>query len=400
MAYLLQQIGRKAMIKKHEIGKERTKQIPKDVKTEKYDTSREDTKLNPENTESKRPYIVDEIQEGLFALEQANRKYKDRLFRFVFQDKKNLLSLYNAMNGSHYTDEDQLEIFTVENVLYMNFKGDISFLVDPCLYLYEHQSSYNPNMGVRGLIYFAQSYNKYMEKHRLNRFGAKLLSLPKPVFVVFYNGTSWQEEETTLRLSDCFEMDEGEKPCVEVVARMLNINYGKNKELMERCKPLMDYAVFVKKVRDYRKEGGSLEAAINRAIDECIQEDRLRKFLEQHRAEVVEIMLDSYSFENYQKIVEYEKEQLEEAYQDLQNEKQTLQKEKQTLQNEKQTLQNEKQTLQNELEKSTQEKILSMIQMALEYGADEPSAIRKTAEKCKADEEFVTKLWDAYKEGR
>ena len=176
---------------------------------------------------------------------------------------------------------------------------------------------------------------------------------------------------------------------------------------MEHCKPLMDYAVFVKKVRDYRKEGGSLEAAINRAIDECIQEDRLRKFLEQHRAEVVEIMLDSYSFENYQKIVEYEKEQLEEAYQDLQNEKQTLQNEKQTLQNEKQTLQNEKQTLQNEkqtlqneLEKSTQEKILSMIQMALEYGADEPSAIRKTAEKCKVEEEFVTKLWDAYKEGR
>ena len=133
------------------------------------------------------------------------------------------------------------------------------------------------------------------------------------------------------------------------------------------------------KVRDYRKEGGSLEAAINRAIDECIQEDRLREFLEQHRAEVVEIMLDSYSFENYQKIVEYEKEQLEEAYQDLQNEKQTLQ---------------------NELEKSTQEKILSMIQMALEYGADEPSAIRKTAEKCKVEEEFVTKLWNAYKEGK
>ena len=148
---------------------------------------------------------------------------------------------------------------------------------------------------------------------------------------------------------------------------------------MEHCKPLMDYAVFVKKVRDYRKEGGSLEAAINRAIDECIQEDRLREFLEQHRAEVVEIMLDSYSFENYQKILEYEKEQLEEAYQDLQNEKQTLQ---------------------NELEKSTQEKILSMIQIALEYGADEMSAIRKTAEKCKAEEEFVTKLWDAYKEGK
>ena len=339
--------------------------------------------------ETKKQYTIEEIQEGILAIEQANRKYKDRLFRFIFQDKKNLLSLYNAMNGSNYTDEEQLEIFTVENVLYMNFKGDISFLVDLCLYLFEHQSTYNPNMGVRGLIYFAQSYNKYMEKHKMNRFGSKLLSLPKPVFVVFYNGTSWQEEETTIRLSDCFEMDEGEEPCVEVVARMLNINYGKNKELMEHCKPLMDYAVFVKKVRDYRKEYDSLEVAVNRAIDECIKENRLREFLEQHRAEVVEIMLDSYSLENYQKIVEYEKEHMEQENQEL---KGAYQEEKGK--NQKLQLQNE--TLQNKLDKN----ILSMIQIALEYGADETSAIRKTAEKCKVDEEFVTKLWNAYKEGK
>ena len=366
------------------------------------------------NQEIKKQYTIEEIQAGILALEQANRKYKDRLFRFIFQDKKNLLSLYNAMNGSNYTNEEQLEIFTVENVLYMNFKGDISFLVDLCLYLFEHQSSYNPNMGVRGLIYFAQSYNKYMEKHKLNRFGSKLLSLPKPVFVVFYNGTSWQEEERTIRLSECFEMDEGEEPCVEVVARMLNINYGKNKELMEHCKPLMDYAIFVKKVRNYIKEGGSLETAVNRAIDECIKEERLREFLEQHRAEVVEIMLDSYSLENYQKIVEYEKEHMEQENQqlkstvesmqntmnELESEKQNLESEKQCLESEKQTLQTKNESLQNELDKNVQENIISMIQMALEYGADETSAIRKTAEKCKVEEAFVTKLWDAYKEGR
>ena len=249
-----------------------------------------------------------------------------------------------------------------------------------------------------------------MEKHRLNRFGAKLLSLPKPVFVVFYNGTSWQEEETTLRLSDCFEMDEGEKPCVEVVARMLNINYGKNKELMERCKPLMDYAVFVKKVRDYRKEYDSLEVAVNRAIDECIKENRLRGFLEQHRAEVVEIMLDSYSLENYQKIVEYEKEHMEQENQQLKSANQELkgtvesmkntmneiESEKQTLQNEKQTLQTQNKTLQNELNKNIHENILSMIQMALEFGADEDAAIHKTAEKCNMSEEDITQLWKSH----
>ena len=360
--------------------------------------------------ETKKQYTIEEIQEGILAIEQANRKYKDRLFRFIFQDKKNLLSLYNAMNGSNYTDEEQLEIFTVENVLYMNFKGDISFLVDLCLYLFEHQSSYNPNMGVRGLIYFAQSYNKYMEKHKMNRFGSKLLSLPKPVFVVFYNGTSWQEEETTIRLSDCFEMDEGEEPCVEVVARMLNINYGKNKELMEHCKPLMDYALFVKKVRDYRKEYDSLEVAVNRAIDECIKENRLREFLEQHRAEVVEIMLDSYSLENYQKIVEYEKEHMEQENQQLKGANQELKGENQELkgtvesmkntmdeiESEKQTLQTQNKTLQNELNKNIHEKILSMIQMALEFGADEDAAIHKTAEKCNMSEEDITQLWKSH----
>ena len=98
--------------------------------TKLYETSNYEVKKQyPNDFETTKQYTIEEIQEGILALEQANRKYKDRLFRFIFQDKKNLLSLYNAMNGSHYTDEDQLEIFTVENVLYMNFKGDISFLV-------------------------------------------------------------------------------------------------------------------------------------------------------------------------------------------------------------------------------------------------------------------------------
>ena len=192
-------------------------------------------------------------------------------------------------------------------------------------------------------------------------------------------------EETTIRLSDCFEMDEGEEPCVEVVARMLNINYGKNKELMEHCKPLMDYAVFVKKVRDYRKEYDFLEAAVNRAIDECIKENRLREFLEQHRAEVVEIMLDSYSLENYQKIVEYEKEHMEQENQQL---KSTVE----SMQNAMNKIECEKQTLQNKLDQN----ILSMIQMALEYGADETTAIRKTAEKCNVGEGFVKDLWNFF----
>lgn len=189
-------------------------------------------------------------------------------------------------------------------------------------------------------------------------------------------------EETTIRLSDCFE-DDGVEPCVEVVARMININYGKNKGLMEHCKPLMDYAIFVKKVRDYTK-AVSLEIAVNRAIDECIEEDRLKEFLEQHRAEVVDIMLDSYSLENYTKIMEYEKEHLAKEMQDLQGEVEDLQGENQNLKGQNQ-----------ELEENYKNSIIAMVQMALEFYDNETDAIRKTAEKCHMSIEQVTELWNA-----
>ncbi|MBQ1394058.1 MAG: hypothetical protein IIY81_11120, partial [Lachnospiraceae bacterium] len=248
---------------------------------------------------------------------ETNKNYKDRLFRRIFKEKENILALYNAMNHSNYTDLDQLEILDNENdVIYLNYKGDVSFIIDPCLFLYEHQSSYNPNMGVRGLIYFAQMYNSYMEKHNLNRFGSKLLRLPVPKFVVFYNGTTWQEEETEIRLSDCFARSAGE-PCVEVVAKMININYGKNKELMEHCKPLRDYAIFVNTVRCY-VHTMELRLAVTKAIDDCIKQDCLKEFLVKYRSEVLELMMDSYSLENYQKIVEYEKHELEGKINELQ----------------------------------------------------------------------------------
>lgn len=201
-----------------------------------------------------------------------------------------------------------------------------------------------------------------------------------------------QDEETTIQLSDCFE-DDGVEPCVEVVARMTNINYGKNKELMEHCKPLMDYVIFVKKVRDYTK-AVSLEIAVNRAIDECIEEDRLKEFLEQHRAEVVDIMLDSYSLENYTKIMEYEKEHLAKEMQDLQEELEDLQGEYQGLQGKVEGLQGEKQ----ELEENYQNSIIAMVQMALEFCANEKEVISKTAEKCHVSVEFVTELWNARKD--
>lgn len=292
-------------------------------------------------------------------MQEANKNYKDRLFRRIFKEKENILELYNAMNHSTYSNLDELEILDNENdVIYLNYRGDVSFIIDPCLFLYEHQSSTNPNMGVRGLIYFSQMYNAYMEKHNLNRFSSKLLQLPTPKYVVFYNGTSWQEDEMEIRLSDCFAKDTGE-PCVEVIARMVNINYGKNNELMEHCKPLRDYAIFVNRVRIY-VQSLPLKDAVNQAVDECIKEDCLKEFLIKYRAEVVELMMDSYSLENYQKIVEYEKNKMETRISELLNSNAELQSSNAELQSSNAELQNSNAELQTSIAELQEENTLTM----------------------------------------
>ena len=116
---------------------------------------------------------------------KINAKYKDRLFRWIFSSKKELLDLYNAVRGTNYTDPEALEITTLEDVVYMGFKNDISFLVDDVLNLYEHQSTYSPNMPVRGFLYLADIYRKYLESRDENLYSSRLVQLPFPQYLVF-----------------------------------------------------------------------------------------------------------------------------------------------------------------------------------------------------------------------
>ena len=94
----------------------------------------------------------------------ANRNYKDTVFRKLFSDRRNLLSLYNAINGTAYTDETKLEIVTLENAIYMGMKNDLAFIIDTNLFLYEHQSTYNPNMPLRDLFYISGEYQKLVDR--------------------------------------------------------------------------------------------------------------------------------------------------------------------------------------------------------------------------------------------
>ena len=102
-------------------------------------------------------------EEQRLTLHKINKKYKDRLFRLIFQDKKDLLELYNAINNSDYTNPEDLTITTIEDVVYMGMKNDLSFLIDDVLNLYEHQSSFSPNLPLRGLFYFSSLYREQIE---------------------------------------------------------------------------------------------------------------------------------------------------------------------------------------------------------------------------------------------
>ena len=225
----------------------------------------------------------------------VNRTFKFTVFIMVFQDKKNLLELYNAMTGKHYTDPEQLEINTLENAVYMSMKNDLSFLIDGRLSLYEHQSTYNPNLPLRFLIYISQLYAGMTRNENL--YGTKTVQIPPPEFVIFYNGEKDMPEETLLRLSDMYGL-KVKSPKLELEAVMLNISGSNNSRLKEACRTLKDYAVYTDKIRLYSKEQ-PLPEAVERAIDECIAEDVLKDFFTKNRAEAKAMSIFEYDQERH-----------------------------------------------------------------------------------------------------
>ena len=236
---------------------------------------------------------------------RVNRKYKDRLFRFLFQEKKDLLQLYNAINGSDYTDPEALEIVTMEDVLFMKMKNDLSFMIADRLNLYEHQSTYSPNMPLRGLLYFSRQYEGLIAQEIDNLYGPKLVKLPTPMFVIFYNGKSEQSDRVEQYLSDAFTTGRG-TGCLECKAVMLNINRGHNQELLEKCRRLWEYSEFISEVNDSLKKGHSLKRAINDAMKNCIDRGVMRDILIKNKAEVMHMLLTEYDEKKHMKAIRRE----------------------------------------------------------------------------------------------
>nr|WP_294667750.1 hypothetical protein [uncultured Blautia sp.] len=223
----------------------------------------------------------------------VNRNYKDTIFRMLFSDRNNLLSLYNAINGTSYENPEELEIVTLENAIYMGMKNDLAFIIDTNLFLYEHQSTYTPNMPLRDLFYISAEYQKLVNQKSL--YSSALQKIPAPNFIVFYNGMDKKEDRWENCLSEAYENLFGE-PKLELKVVTLNINEGRNHELLEQCQTLREYAAYVALVRKYAKSM-ELEAAVEKAVDKCIHDGILEEFLQRNRAEVIAVSIFEYDKE-------------------------------------------------------------------------------------------------------
>ena len=230
-----------------------------------------------------------------------NRQYQDRLFKAIFgreEHKDWLLSLYNALNGSSYTDPSAIEINTIEGIIYVTMKNDISFLIDSQLNLYEQQSSYNPNMPLRGMMYFAELYQKYISKQRKDIYSSALLKIPTPQFIVTYTGSTDLDDVKDLKLSDSFEVPDTSGR-FEWTATVVNISKGHSLKLLEQCPPLRDYAVYVSRIKGNVAAGMTKEDAVNEAMEYSIEHNLLNGYFLEQKMEVLNMSLTEFDQEEY-----------------------------------------------------------------------------------------------------
>jgi len=232
--------------------------------------------------------------------DNVTSKFKDNVFCMLYRDKRNLLELYNALNNSAYTNVDDLQVTTLNGGSYMKYKNDASFLLCMSLYMFEQQSSKNPNMPLRFLHYVSDVFRELFSNSMLHR--RSMIKIPVPHFVTFYNGLEkWIEDEDEIRLSDMYEIP-SDNPELELKVRVININ--KDVHILNKCKTLRDYMTFVNKVRfKMGVEGDDVRIAVTEAMDECIDEDILVDFFEQHREEVVEVSIYDYDEEEVRRVL-------------------------------------------------------------------------------------------------
>ena len=233
----------------------------------------------------------------------ANTKYKDSVFSFLFSDTNLLRELYCALEDVTLPSDVPVTINTLQDVFFRDRVNDISFEIGGKLViLIEHQSTINPNMALRLLMYIARVYEKIIGEK--NIYTSRLVPIPRPEFFVLYNGDAPYSDEKILKLSDAFEetgslgLPEKEAAALELVVKVVNINHGKNEALAKKCKTLAGYSVFIAKVREFEKECGDKTEAMKLAIRYCRENDILKEFLEKNGTEVINMLMTEWNWDD------------------------------------------------------------------------------------------------------
>ena len=226
-----------------------------------------------------------------------NRKYKDSVFVDLFSEdekaKENFLSLYNALHGTKLTAVGKLKNIRLEQVLYMAFYNDVSYLVDNrIIVLAEHQSTINPNMPLRCLEYIGRLYETLFESKE--KYSRKLLNIPTPEFYVFYNGEEPYPSDKILKLSEAF-IERGTETNLELTVKVININRQNRHPVLENCQTIQEYSIFVETVRKWKEIDP--QNGFEKAVEECIENNILREYLKRKTKEVINMLLAEYDYE-------------------------------------------------------------------------------------------------------
>ena len=235
---------------------------------------------------------------------KAKRNYKDSIFRKLFNNKAAIIDLYNALSGSDYPPDTYVKIVTLDNVIFGDRKNDLAFMIENrFIILIEMQSTVNPNMPLRFLVYIAKEFEKLFFSQQI--YSSTLVKIPTPEIYVFYDGAKDIPLESELKLSDAF-IAKCDKLYLELNVRVINVNYEKGAELLEKCRLLSDYSQLVHIAKMNYQRTHDLDTAVSEAVTECMEKDILRSFLKENGGEIMSFLYDMLTKEEMEEIREHD----------------------------------------------------------------------------------------------
>ena len=222
---------------------------------------------------------------------EMKRMVKDSVFTYLFRQPEYARQLYLAIHPED-TDvkEADLKLVTLENVLTTGFYNDLGMQVrGRLILLLEAQSTFSVNIALRMLLYLAGTYKEYVEEHKLDLYGTRAVSIPRPELYVVYTGKR-KDVPGSLRLSDLYEGAGSADLTVKV------LRGGAAGDILDQ------YVRFCRIADEQREKHGLTQKAVDETIRICIEENALAPFLASRKKEVLEIMVTLFDQEKIMEI--------------------------------------------------------------------------------------------------